>query len=99
MVLYCEYYYFHLFQPKRPKDEIIDFILSHKKKKMESFTKGIEQIKINDEYYFSDNLSYELDFLNDTRKKIEEEIFDSKCSFYFGKRTMSMSVELKQITE
>ena len=98
MVLYCEYYYFHLFQPKRPKDEIIDFILSHKKK-MESFTKGIEQIKINDEYYFSDNLSYELDFLNDTRKKIEEEIFDSKCSFYFGKRTMSMSVELKQITE
>ena len=98
MVLYCEYYYFHLFQPKRPKDEIIDFILSHKKK-MESFTKGIEQIKINDEYYFGDNLSYELDFLNDTRKKIEEEIFDSKCSFYFGKRTMSMSVELKQITE
>ena len=66
---------------------------------MESFTKGIEQIKINDEYYFGDNLSYELDFLNDTRKKIEEETFDSKCSFYFGKRTMSMSVELKQITE
>ena len=66
---------------------------------MESFTKGIEQIKINDEYYFGDNLSYELDFLNDTRKKIEEEIFDSKCSFYFGKRAMSMSVELKQITE
>ena len=32
-------------------------------------------------------------------KNLKEEIFDSKCSFYFGKRTMSMSVELKQITE
>lgn len=70
VVLYCEHCYFHLFQPKRPKDEIIDFILSHKKN-MESFTKGIEKTKINDEYYFGDNLSYELDFLNDTRKKFK----------------------------
>ena len=38
---------------------------------MESFTKGIEKTKINDEYYFGDNLSYELDFLNDTRKKFK----------------------------
>ena len=39
---------------------------------MESFTKGIEQIKINDEYYFGDNLSYELDFLKILEKKLRK---------------------------
>ena len=61
---------------------------------MDSITKALEKMNLSEEYYFGDNLSNEQDFLEDARKKVEE-IFDStNCSFYYGRKMMTFSVEL-----
>ena len=61
---------------------------------MDSITKALEKMNLSEEYYFGDNLSNEQDFLEDAKKKVEE-IFDStNCSFYYGRKMMTFSVEL-----
>ena len=61
---------------------------------MVSLTKALEKMNLNEEYYFGDNLSKEQDFLEVAKKKVEE-IFDStNCSFYYGRKMMTFSVEL-----
>ena len=67
---------------------------------MESLVKKIEQIKIADDCYFGENLEHEHNFLNDLEEKIQEKFEDSECSNFFGKRIMSLCVEMNQeITE
>ena len=97
---YCiGYYSYNFFKPKKPKDEIIDFILRYNTN-MESLIKKFEQIKIDDDCYFGENLEHEHNFLNNLKEKIQENFEDSKCSGFFGKRTMSLCVEMYQeITE
>ena len=61
---------------------------------MVSLTKALEKMNLNEEYYFGDNLSKEQDFLEVAKKKVEK-IFDStNCSFYYGRKMMTFSVEL-----
>ena len=61
---------------------------------MESLTKALEKVNLSEEYYFWDNLSNEQDFLEDAKTMVEE-IFDStNCSFYYGRKMMTFSVEL-----
>ena len=45
---------------------------------MESLIKKIEQIKIDDDCYFVENLEHKHNFLNDLEEKIQERIFNYK---------------------
>ena len=53
--------------------------------KIESLTKKIEQIKIDDDCYFGENLEHEHNFLNDLEEKIQDKFKDSKSSNFLPK--------------
>ena len=63
---------------------------------MELLIKKIEQIKISDDCYFGENLEHEFNFLHNLDQKIEEKFDDSSSSNFFGKRSMSWCVEMKE---
>ena len=67
---------------------------------MELLVKKIKQIKIADDCYFGENLEHEHNFLDDLEERIQEKFWDSECSNFFPKITMSLCVEMNQeITE
>ena len=80
---------------KSLKDEIIDFILRYNIKHG-IVNKKIEQIKISDDCYSGENLEQEFNFLHNLEQKIEGKSYDSSCSNFFGKRSMSFYVEIKE---
>ena len=61
---------------------------------MDSFTKALEKMNLSEEYYFGDNLSNEQDFLEDAKKKVDENFDSTNCSFYYGRKMMTFFVEL-----
>ena len=63
---------------------------------MELLIKKIEQIKISDDCYSGENLEHGYNFLHELEQKIEEKFDDSSCSNFFGKRTMSLCVKMKE---
>ena len=96
---YIGYYSYNFFKPKKTKAEINDFILRNNIKHG-IVSKKIEQIKIPDDCYFGENLEHEHNFLNDLEEKIQEKFEDFDSSNFFGKRTLSLCVEMNQeITE
>ena len=60
---------------------------------MDSLTEKLEKLNIN-EHYSGEILSSKSDFLEETKEKVEKDIDFSKCSFYYGKRIPTLSVEL-----
>ena len=58
--------------------------------------KKIEQIKISDDCYSGETLENEFNFLHNLEQNIEEKFDDSSCSNFFGKRSMSFCVEMKE---
>ena len=94
MFVIC-YYSYNFFKPKSVKDEIIDFILRYNIKHG-IVNKKIEQIKIRNDCYSGENLEHEFNFLYNLEQKIEEKLDDSSCSNFFGKRSMSFCVEMKE---
>ena len=60
---------------------------------MDSLTQKLEKLNIT-EHYSGEILSSESDFLEETKEKVEKDLDFSKCSFYFGKRIPTLSVEL-----
>ena len=63
---------------------------------MELLIKNIKQVKITDDCYSGENLEYEFNFLHNLEQKTEEKFDDSSCSNFFGKRSMSFCVEIKE---
>ena len=61
---------------------------------MDSLTQTLEKLNINDEHYSGENLSNESDFLEETKEKVEKSFYFSNCNFYYGKRIITLSVEL-----
>ena len=61
---------------------------------MDSLTQTLEKLNINDEHYSGENLSNESDFLEETKEKVEKSFDFSNCNFYYGKRIITLSVEL-----
>ena len=64
---------------------------------MDSLTKALEKLNLSEEYYFGDNLLKEQYFLEDAKKKIEEFFDSTNCSFYYGRKMMTFSVELSTL--
>lgn len=50
---------------------------------VESITEKLEQVKINNDSYFGNDLSYEKEFLEKIKEKIPE--FEEKFNLYFEK--------------
>ena len=65
----------------------------------ESLTKNLEEMKINDDCFFGKDLSYEQNFLEKIKEKIEQEILDSEISYSFRKRSMTICFENKMMNE
>ena len=63
---------------------------------MELLIKKIDQIKISDNYHSGENLEHESYFLYNLEQKVEEKFDDSSCSNFFGERSMSFCVEMKE---
>ena len=62
---------------------------------MESLSQQLENLNLSDNFYTGQGLSNEETFLEDLKKLIHERLFEAhQCSFYFGKRIMTFSVEL-----
>ena len=66
---------------------------------VESLTKKLEQVKISNDCFFGDDLSYEEEFLVKTHKKVEQDIEGSEISYYFSKRSMSLCFENSKLNE
>ena len=56
-------------------------------------TKKLEEIKISDDVFLGNDLSYENKFLNSLIEKMEKEINDCKVSYYLSKKSMSICCE------
>ena len=62
---------------------------------MESLSQQLGNLNLNDSFYTGQDLSNEETFLENLKKLIDESLFEAhQCSFYFGKRLMTFSVEL-----
>ena len=101
---YCiGYYSFELVKSKNWKYEIHYFFLSYDKKKMansvESLIKQLEKVKINDDCFFGEDLSYEQNVLEMIEEKIEKEVPGSEISYFFRKRSMALCFEIPSMNE
>ena len=56
-------------------------------------TKKLEEIKISDDVFLGNDLSYENKFLKSLIEKMEKEINDCKVSYYLSKKSMSICCE------
>ena len=66
-------------------------------KNTDSLAHTLKKLTISDDLCSGEDLSNENEFLEKSKKKKrkkEEVVTSSKCSFYFGKRIMTLSVEL-----
>ena len=88
---YCVgYYSYDFFEAKSVKDEIIDFILRC------NIKHGIvnKKNRTNKNQWW--NLEHEFNFLHNLEQKIEEKFDDSGCSNFFGKKSRSFCIEMKE---
>ena len=66
---------------------------------VESLIKQLEKVKINDDCFFGEDLSYEQNFLEKIEEKIEKEIPGSEISYFFRKRSMALCFKIPSMNE
>ena len=70
---------------------------------MDFLVKELDKIKINNDVFFGNDLTFERKFLNKLIEKIEEEIeqqnVEGEVSFYLHKKSMSICCETSTMTE
>ena len=66
---------------------------------IEFLTEKMEEIKITDDIFFGNDLSYEENFLNSVIEKFGKEIKDCEVSFYLHRKNMSICCETLTMTE
>ena len=103
LLSYClAYYSFDVFKYKNQRHQIDDFFSSYNKRyarSVEFLTKKMEDIKITDDIFLGNNLSYEENFLNSVIEKFGKEIKDCKISFYLHRKNLSICCETLTMTE
>ena len=62
-------------------------------------TKQLEEIKISDDIFLENDLSYEEKLLNSVIEYFEQKIDDCEVSYYVSKRSMSICSEILTMTE
>ena len=96
------YSLFDLIKSKYQKYEIDEFYLYYNKQngtQRRISKKKLEEVKISDDCFFGEDLSYEQEFLNKVGEKIEKEIEGSEVSYFFSKRSMIVCFEISKINE
>ena len=66
---------------------------------VELLTKKLEEIKISDDVFLGNDLSYEEKFINNLIEKIEKEIDNCEVSYFLNKKSMSICCESLTMTE
>ena len=66
---------------------------------VESLIKQLEEVKINNDCFFGEDLSYEQNFLEKIEEKIEKEIPGSEISYFFRKRSMALCFKIPSMNE
>ena len=66
---------------------------------VESLIKQLEEMKINNDCFFGEDLSYEQNLLEKIEEKIEKEIPGSEISYFFKKRSMALCFEIPSMNE
>ena len=70
---------------------------------MDFLVKKLDKIKINDDVFLGNDLTFEQKFLNKLIEKIEKEIesqnIEGEVSYYLHKRGMSICCEMSIMTE
>ena len=64
---------------------------------MDSLTEALAKMNLSEECYFGEDLSNEITFLEDAEKRLEKEFNNIAAQFYYGKRIMTLSVELTKV--
>ena len=62
-------------------------------------TKKLEEIKISDDIFLGNDLSYDEKYLNSVIEYFEQKIDDCEVSYYVSKRSMSICSEILTMTE
>ena len=62
-------------------------------------TRKLEEIKISDDIFLGDHLSYEEMFLNSVTEKTRQELKDFEVSFYLHKKSMTICCETTTMTD
>ena len=66
---------------------------------VESLIKQLEEVNINNDCFFGEDLSYEQNFLEKIEEKIEKEVPGSEISYFFRKRSMALCFEIPSMNE
>ena len=66
---------------------------------VESLIKQLEEVKINDDCLFGEDLSYEQNFLEKIEENMEKEIPGSEISYFFRKRSIALCFEIPLMNE
>ena len=66
---------------------------------VEFLTKKLEEIKISDDIFLGNDLSYEEMFLNSVIEKIGQELKDCEVSFYLHKKSMTICCRTTTMTD
>ena len=66
---------------------------------VDSLTKKLEEIKINDDVFLGNDLPYKEKFINNLIGKNEKEIDDCEVSYFLSKKSMSICCETLTMTE
>ena len=61
---------------------------------MDSLTEALAKMNLSEECYFGEDLSNEITFLEDGEKRLEKEFDNTAVQFYYGKKIMTLSLEL-----
>ena len=100
---YClGYYSFDIFKYKIRKHEIcypFQVIIKNMACSIEFLTEKMEEVKIADDIFLGNDLSYEENFLNRVVEKFGKELKDCKVSFYLHRKNMSICCEALTMTE
>ena len=68
-------------------------IIRNMAQSMGLLTEKMQEIKIKDDIFLGNNLSFEQKFLNHVVNKCSEEIENCEVSFYFSKKSMTICCE------
>ena len=66
---------------------------------VESLTKKMKEIKITDDIFLGNDLSYEENFLNSVIEKFGQEIKDREVSCYLHRKSMTICCETLTMTD
>ena len=96
------YSLFDLIKSKYQKYEIDKFYLCYNKPngtQSRISKKKLEEVKINDDCFFGEDLSYEQEFLNKVGEKIEKEIEGFEVPYFFSKSSMTVCFEISKMNK